>query len=97
MPATGFSVEACQLREQVGAQNAGKSSLVNAMRRAVGHKKPQEELTTAAMPGTTLGAQATVPQCCWPLSLQGPQKGPLWAPADPAGTMQHYSTALQGC
>ena len=40
---------------QVGAQNAGKSSLINAMRRAVGHKRPQEELTTAPLPGTTLG------------------------------------------
>lgn len=40
---------------QVGAQNAGKSSLINAMRRAVGHRRPQEELTTAALPGTTLG------------------------------------------
>ncbi|CAL5226853.1 g9719 [Coccomyxa viridis] len=39
----------------VGAQNAGKSSLINAMRRAVGHRKPQEELTTAPLPGTTLG------------------------------------------
>ena len=40
---------------QVGAQNAGKSSLINAMRRAVGYGKPKNELTTAALPGTTLG------------------------------------------
>lgn len=41
--------------EQVGAQNAGKSSLINAMKRAVRHGKPRNELTTAALPGTTLG------------------------------------------
>ena len=63
---------------QVGAQNAGKSSLINAMRRAVGHKKPREDLTIAAMPGTTLGAQDTAPQCCLPLPLRGPQKGLFW-------------------
>ncbi|CAL8464068.1 g3603 [Coccomyxa elongata] len=39
----------------VGAQNAGKSSLINAMKRAVRHGKPRNELTTAALPGTTLG------------------------------------------
>ena len=41
--------------QQVGAQNAGKSSLINAMKRAVRHGKPRNELTTAALPGTTLG------------------------------------------
>lgn len=41
---------------QVGAQNAGKSSLINAMRRAVGKGDIKAELTTAALPGTTLGA-----------------------------------------
>lgn len=44
---------------QVGAQNAGKSSLINAMKRAVGHGNPKQELTTAALPGTTLGEPAT--------------------------------------
>ena len=43
---------------QVGAQNAGKSSLINAMRRAVGKGDVKAEITTAAVPGTTLGAQA---------------------------------------
>ena len=56
-PGTGPKASGSRLHVQVGAQNAGKSSLVNAMRRAVGHRKPREELTTAAMPGTTLGAQ----------------------------------------
>ena len=42
---------------QVGAQNAGKSSLINAMRRAVGKGDIKAELTTAALPGTTLGAR----------------------------------------
>ena len=58
---------------QVGAQNAGKSSLINAMRRAVGHGKPREELTTAPLPGTTLGVfisgpmQPSCPEgpACW--------------------------------
>ncbi|KAK9814077.1 hypothetical protein WJX72_000361 [[Myrmecia] bisecta] len=39
----------------VGAQNAGKSSLINAMRRAVGRHSERNELTTAPVPGTTLG------------------------------------------
>jgi ribosome biogenesis GTPase A len=38
----------------VGAQNAGKSSLINAMQRLAGLKGGQQ-LTTAAQPGTTLG------------------------------------------
>ena len=38
----------------VGAQNAGKSSLINAMQRLAGLKGSQQ-LTTAAQPGTTLG------------------------------------------
>lgn len=38
----------------VGAQNAGKSSLINAMQRLAGLKGNQQ-LTTAAQPGTTLG------------------------------------------
>lgn len=39
----------------MGAQNAGKSSLINAMRNCVGRSDPNKELTTAALPGTTLG------------------------------------------
>lgn len=38
----------------VGAQNAGKSSLINAMQKLAGLKGTQQ-LTTAAHPGTTLG------------------------------------------
>lgn len=39
----------------LGAQNAGKSSLINSLRRCA--KLPQShDLTTAAVPGTTLGA-----------------------------------------
>ncbi len=38
----------------VGAQNAGKSSLINAMQRLAGLKGSQQ-ITTAAQPGTTLG------------------------------------------
>mmetsp|Transcript_1792 Transcript_1792/g.5215 ORF Transcript_1792/g.5215 Transcript_1792/m.5215 type:complete len:701 (+) Transcript_1792:224-2326(+) len=38
----------------VGAQNAGKSSLINAMRKEAGFD-PARNLTTASMPGTTLG------------------------------------------
>ncbi len=53
--------------EQVGAQNAGKSSLINAMKRAVRHGKPRNELTTAALPGTTLGenscTSSALPSC----------------------------------
>ena len=41
--------------DQVGAQNAGKSSLINAMRRAVGRTSPRHDVTAAALPGTTLG------------------------------------------
>lgn len=43
----------------VGAQNAGKSSLVNAMRRAATGKSNVDEglkdITVAPLPGTTLG------------------------------------------
>jgi hypothetical protein len=44
---------------QVGAQNAGKSSLINAMRKSVGRGGASKEITTAPLPGTTLG---TVPR-----------------------------------
>ena len=50
--------------QQVGAQNAGKSSLINAMKRAVRHGKPRNELTTAALPGTTLGTAHLTHRCC---------------------------------
>ena len=43
---------------QVGAQNAGKSSLINAMRRVVGKKSKTKDVTTAPLLGTTLGASA---------------------------------------
>ena len=46
--------------DQVGAQNAGKSSLINAMKRAVRREKPRNELTTAALPGTTLGVNCLI-------------------------------------
>ena len=41
----------------IGAQNAGKSSLLNAMRRTTGQRSQQtmDEITAAPLPGTTLG------------------------------------------
>jgi ribosome biogenesis GTPase A len=39
----------------VGAQNAGKSSLLNALKRVAGSLEATAVLTTAALPGTTLG------------------------------------------
>lgn len=39
----------------VGAQNAGKSSLINALKREAGTLECTAPLTTAALPGTTLG------------------------------------------
>ena len=45
----------------VGAQNAGKSSLINAMQRLSGLKGSQQ-LTTAAHPGTTLGELPRSPE-----------------------------------
>ena len=39
----------------VGAQNAGKSSLINALKDVAGSRKATGDLTTAALPGTTLG------------------------------------------
>lgn len=39
----------------VGAQNAGKSSLINAMRSVAGLRE-EHNVTTAPLPGTTLGA-----------------------------------------
>ena len=51
----------------VGAQNAGKSSLINAMQRLSGLKGNQQ-LTTAAHPGTTLGELPRTPQLPQPSS-----------------------------
>jgi ribosome biogenesis GTPase A len=39
----------------VGAQNAGKSSLINALKRESGTLEATAPLTTAPLPGTTLG------------------------------------------
>lgn len=48
---------------QVGAQNAGKSSLINAMRRVQG--RPESgSLTTAWVPGTTVGEHSACPSHC---------------------------------
>lgn len=40
----------------VGAQNAGKSSLINAMQKVSG-VNVKKQITAAALPGTTLGMQ----------------------------------------
>ena len=47
----------------IGAQNAGKSSLLNAMRRSTGQRSQQtmDEITAAPLPGTTLGGDAGSP------------------------------------
>lgn len=42
----------------VGAQNAGKSSLINAMLKLSG-VNAKRQITAAALPGTTLGVSAT--------------------------------------
>jgi ribosome biogenesis GTPase A len=50
----------------IGAQNAGKSSLINAMRAEVGLKQ-ERDVTTAPLPGTTLGlikVPGLVPRNC---------------------------------
>lgn len=39
----------------VGAQNAGKSSLINSLAKFAGEKRKKTVLTEAAVPGTTLG------------------------------------------
>lgn len=44
----------------VGAQNAGKSSLINAMQKLAGISSKQQ-VTTAALPGTTLGKFSMLP------------------------------------
>ena len=46
----------------VGAQNAGKSSLINAMQRLTGLQGNQQ-ITTAAHPGTTLGQSHLLYHC----------------------------------
>ena len=48
----------------VGAQNAGKSSLINTMQRLSG-LKGSPQLTTAAHPGTTLGELPHSPWLAW--------------------------------
>ena len=60
-------------------QNAGKSSLINAMRQAARLPK-DNDVTTAPLPGTTLGEHAGMPQraaepCAPPVWL------PTWLPA----------------
>ncbi|KAG7671412.1 hypothetical protein Ndes2526A_g02061 [Nannochloris sp. 'desiccata'] len=57
----------------VGAQNAGKSSLINAMRSAVGLPR-EKKVTVAAVPGTTLGVipvPSLLPQGCKMLDTPG--------------------------
>ena len=50
----------------IGAQNAGKSSLINSLRRCA--KLPQtHDLTTAVVPGTTLGTCVCVLGCWFDL------------------------------
>ena len=48
----------------VGAQNAGKSSLINAMQKLAGAKASQQ-ITTAAQPGTNLGKTKPHVHHCW--------------------------------
>ena len=59
----------------VGAQNAGKSSLINAMKKAVGVHRDSQEVTAAPMPGTTLGVVPVtgglVPRGCEMLDTPG--------------------------
>lgn len=59
----------------VGAQNAGKSSLINAMKRAAGIHRDSQEVTAAPMPGTTLGVVPVtgglVPKGCEMLDTPG--------------------------
>ena len=57
----------------MGAQNAGKSSLINAMRSAVGLKQ-ERKVTVAAVPGTTLGlipVPSLLPKGCKMLDTPG--------------------------
>ena len=57
----------------VGAQNAGKSSLLNAMRAAVGLKR-ENKVTVAPVPGTTLGlipVPSLLPQGCKMMDTPG--------------------------
>ena len=59
----------------VGAQNAGKSSLINAMKKAAGIHRDSQEVTAAPMPGTTLGVVPVtgglVPKGCEMLDTPG--------------------------
>lgn len=57
----------------VGAQNAGKSSLINAMRREAGLSK-ERNITTASLPGTTLGmlkVEGLMPERCMMFDTPG--------------------------
>jgi len=57
----------------IGAQNAGKSSLINAMRRAVGLREGRQ-VTAAPLPGTTLGVvpvPSLLPRGCKMLDTPG--------------------------
>lgn len=70
----------------VGAQNAGKSSLINAMRQAVGLSRGRN-ITTAALPGTTLGmlkVEGLMPARCGMFDTPGmPHSHQLAAKLDP--------------
>ncbi|KDD76943.1 hypothetical protein H632_c59p1 [Helicosporidium sp. ATCC 50920] len=77
----------------VGAQNAGKSSLLNALRRGAG-LHPSADVTAAALPGTTLGL-VPVPglmkqQGCHVWDSPGVVRGPVLAPP-PAGRFRPRS------
>ena len=57
----------------VGAQNAGKSSLINAMQKVSG-VKAKKQITTAALPGTTLGKRIrpwNINSCDWLILMYG--------------------------
>ena len=72
---------------QVGAQNAGKSSLINAMRRSVQRDAAKRTtITTAALPGASCTACDSCTACAWdghwnagqPLPAAPAVSGRLW-------------------